>query len=177
MNARLSLIAAACVFGLAACGGEAERTDGATATTPAPVTDEAPAVATAPAADCGVEIAGTDAMQFDADAITVPASCAEFTITLHHAGQMPVAAMGHNVVVSLASDREAIAAAGMAAGVEGDYVPAGDPRVIAHTDLVGGGGTTSVTFPVSAIRGAGPYEFFCSFPGHWAMMRGSIQVG
>ena len=115
-------------------------------------------------------------MQFDTASIDVPSSCSEFTITLHHAGQMPVAAMGHNVVVSLASDREAIATAGMAAGVDGDYVPAGDPRVIAHTGLVGGSQTTSVTFPVSALQGDGPYEFFCSFPGHWAMMRGSIQV-
>ena len=183
MTARLSLLAAACVLALAACGGESEPADQAAAT-PAPESvaaeatapDVAVADAAAPAADCSVQVTGNDAMQFDTSSIDVPSSCSEFTITLHHAGQMPVAAMGHNVVVSLASDREAIATAGMAAGVDGDYVPAGDPRVIAHTGLVGGSQTTSVTFPVSALQGDGPYEFFCSFPGHWAMMRGSIQV-
>ena len=184
MNARLSLLAAACMLALAACGGETGPTDQAAATpaseavaTEAVPTEAVPVDAVAPAADCSTEITGNDAMQFDTASIDVPSSCSEFTITLHHAGQMPVAAMGHNVVVSLASDREAIATAGMAAGVEGDYVPAADPRVIAHTGLVGGGETTSVTFPVSALQGAGPYEFFCSFPGHWAVMRGSIQVG
>ncbi|KGM57811.1 hypothetical protein N799_01210 [Lysobacter arseniciresistens ZS79] len=128
-------------------------------------------------ANCSTEIEGNDAMQFNVGSITVPSSCTEFTINLKHVGQMPVAAMGHNVVVSKAADREAIASAGMAAGVDGDYVPADDARVIAHTELVGGGETTSVTFPVSAIQGDGPYEFFCSFPGHWAVMRGSIAVG
>ena len=193
MNARLTLLAAACAFALAACGGEPDRADGTATPSPAatgmpadpapPVETPAPAVETPapgkPAAvvtDCATEIEGNDALQFDVGSISVPSSCTEFTINLRHVGQMPVAAMGHNVVVSLASDREAIAAAGQAAGVDGDFVPAGDARVIAATELVGGGGTTSVTFPVSALQGAGPYEFFCSFPGHWAIMRGSIQV-
>lgn len=127
--------------------------------------------------NCATTIQGDDAMQFSVGSITVPSSCSEFTITLEHTGQLPVAAMGHNVVISQASDRQGIATDGMAAGVDGGYVPEGDSRVIAATDLIGGGQTTSVTFPVSAIQGSGPYEFFCSFPGHWAVMRGSIQVG
>ncbi len=126
--------------------------------------------------NCSTTIEGNDAMQFDVGSIAVPSSCSEFTITLNHVGRLPEAAMGHNVVVSLASDRPAIAADGVAAGPEGDYLKDGDDRVIAHTEMIGGGETTSVTFPVSAIQGDGPYEFFCSFPGHWAVMRGSIQV-
>ncbi|CAG4972150.1 azurin [Novilysobacter luteus] len=212
MNTRLSLLAAACVLALAACGNDTTPADNATpaatpsdtapadttptdtaagtpATTPTTPGSDAgtsatpaatPAGSDKPAAtvdNCSTVIEGNDAMQFNVGSITVPSSCSEFTITLNHTGQMPVVAMGHNVVVSKASDREAIAAAGMGAGVDGDYVPADDARVIAHTELVGGGGTTSVTFPVSAIQGSGPYEFFCSFPGHWAVMRGSIQVG
>lgn len=128
-------------------------------------------------ANCATTIQGDDAMQFSVGSITVPSSCSEFTITLEHTGQLPVAAMGHNVVISQASDRAGIATDGMAAGVDGGYVPQGDARVIAATELIGGGQTTSVTFPVSALQGGGPYEFFCSFPGHWAVMRGSIQVG
>lgn len=126
--------------------------------------------------DCSTEIEGNDALQYNVGSIAVPSSCSEFTITLKHVGQMPIAAMGHNVVISKATDRAAVAAAGASAGVEGDYVPDGDARVIAHSELIGGGETTSVTFPVSAIQGDGPYEFFCSFPGHWAVMRGSIAV-
>ncbi len=48
--------------------------------------------------------------------------------------------------------------------------------MIAHTSLIGGGQTTSVSFPVSKIQGDGPYEFFCSFPGHSTVMKGSISV-
>ncbi|MCD9045548.1 MULTISPECIES: azurin [unclassified Luteimonas] len=127
--------------------------------------------------NCATTIQGDDAMQFSVGSITVPSSCSEFTINLEHTGQLPVAAMGHNVVISQASDRQGIATDGMAAGLDGGYVPEGDDRVIAATELIGGGQTTSVTFPVSALQGGGPYEFFCSFPGHWAVMRGSIQVG
>ncbi len=133
-----------------------------------------------PAADvanCSTTIEGNDAMQFNVGSITVPASCSEFTITLQHVGQLPVAAMGHNVVIAKASDRAGIGGDGASAGAAGGYLKDGDERVIAHSDMVGGGQTTSVTFPVSAIQGDGPYEFFCSFPGHWALMRGSIQVG
>ena len=128
-------------------------------------------------ADCATTIEGNDAMQFNVGSITVPSSCTEFTINLKHVGQMPVAAMGHNVVISKASDRAGIGADGASAGAANGYIKEGDERVIAHSDMIGGGQSTSVTFPVSAIQGDGPYEFFCSFPGHWAVMRGSIEVG
>lgn len=195
MNVKITALTVTCAVALAACGNQPQSpAQDATPATAAPAASapsaEAPAapatVAVAPAADgkpaavvsdCATSIEGSDAMQFNVGSITVPASCSEFTINLKHAGQLPVAAMGHNVVVAQASDREAIATDGMAAGVDGNYVKADDARVIAHTKLVGGGGTTSVTFPVSRIKGAGPYQFFCSFPGHSAVMKGTIQVG
>ena len=128
-------------------------------------------------ADCATTIEGNDAMRFNVNSITVPSSCSEFTINLQHTGQLPVAAMGHNVVITSASDMQAVAADGLAAGADNDYVKPDDERVIAHTELVGGGESTSVSFPVSAIQDGGPYEFFCSFPGHSALMKGTIQVG
>jgi azurin len=42
--------------------------------------------------------------------------------------------------------------------------------------LIGAGETTSVSFPVSKIKSGGPYVFFCSFPGHSALMHGTISV-
>ena len=151
--------------------------------TTAPADAAAPA-ATAPGSDkpaavvanCATEIEGTDAMQYNVGSIVVPASCTEFKITLKHTGTMPVAAMGHNVVITKAADMQAVAADGMGAGAAAAYVKADDARVIAHTDLIGGGQTTSVSFPVSKIKDGGPYEFFCSFPGHSALMKGTISV-
>ena len=127
-------------------------------------------------ANCATEIEGTDAMQYNVGSIVVPASCSEFKITLKHTGTMPVAAMGHNVVITKAADMQAVAAEGMGAGAAASYVKADDARVIAHSDLIGGGQTTSVSFPVSKIKDGGPYEFFCSFPGHSALMKGTISV-
>ena len=135
------------------------------------------AVGTAQAQNCTISLEGNDRMQFNEKAVSVSASCPSITVELKHTGSLPVAAMGHNVVISQASDRAGVAADGMAAGVDGAYVKDGDARVIAHSDLVGGGQTTSVTFAVSKIQGAGPYEFFCSFPCHWTVMRGPIKVG
>lgn len=126
--------------------------------------------------DCSTTVEGNDAMQFNVGSITVPASCTDFTINLKHVGKLPVAAMGHNVVVTREADMQAVASAGLSAGADNDYIKPDDDRVIAHTDLVGGGESTSVTFATSKIQGNGPYEFFCSFPGHSAIMRGSIQV-
>lgn len=194
MNFKITALSMTCAVALAACGSDPQPPAQATAPAPAPTAAPAEApVTTAPApaadvpaaggkpaavvSDCSTTIEGTDAMQFNVGSITVPASCSEFTINLNHTGKMPIAAMGHNVVITQAADREAVAAEGMAAGLDGGYVKADDARVLARTELVGGGGTTSVTFPVSRIQGAGPYEFFCSFPGHWAVMRGPIQVG
>lgn len=191
MTIRFAILAAACTLVLAGCGDKsappaepaaeappAADVQTAPAETP-PATPETPAAATRPAVvtNCSTHVEGNDALKYNVDSITVPASCTEFTINLTHVGTMPVAAMGHNVVITKLSDVAGVDADGMAAGVAANYVKAGDPRVIAHTKLVGGGESTSVTFAVSKIQGDGPYEFFCSFPGHEASgMKGTIQV-
>jgi azurin len=204
MNVKLSLLAAACALALAACGDnsssptapESAPTPSATAApAEAPVTmAPAPAatagsMAAAPAApamdtskgtavvtDCATEIEGSDAMQYNVSSIVVPSSCKDFKITLKHTGTMPVTTMGHDVVITKQSDLQAVDADGMAAGAASGYVKDGDSRVIAHTKLIGGGETTSVSFPVSKIQADGPYVFFCSFPGHSALMKGTISV-
>ena len=53
-------------------------------------------------------------------------------------------------------------------------MPENDKRVIAHTKVIGGGQTTSVTFPTSKLVKGGDYTFFCSFPGHYGQMRGKL---
>ena len=116
-------------------------------------------------------------MQYNVGAIVVPASCSEFTLTLQHVGKLPVAAMGHNVVISSESNMMGVNADGIAAGAGASFVKADDSRVVAHTEMIGGGQSTSVTFPVSKLQDGGPYMFFCSFPGHAALMKGSISVG
>lgn len=126
---------------------------------------------------CQLEINGTDQMQYDKQTLTVPASCKEVTLTLHHTGKLPREAMGHNWVLVNAADFNAVASAGMGAGLANDYVAPGDKRVLAHTKTIGGGQTTSVTFQTSILKPGGDYRYLCTFPGHNALMRGTLKFG
>ncbi len=129
----------------------------------------------AQAATCSADLAGDDAMKFDKTNIDVPKSCKEFTINFSHPGKLAKNIMGHNVVIAKTADISAVASEGMGAGLANDYVKAGDPRVVAHSKVIGGGEKTSVSFPVAKITGA-PYSFFCSFPGHSSLMKGTLTV-
>ena len=132
------------------------------------------------AADCSFDLKGTDKMTYaDANGNAVPkivvsASCKTFKINLGHVGKMPVTGMGHNVVIAKAGDVAGVATDG-AQNKKTDYVKPNDPRVIAHSKMIGGGQSTSVEFPVAKIK-AGGYKFFCSFPAHSGRMIGDLVV-
>ncbi|UUI63237.1 MULTISPECIES: azurin [Aeromonas] len=126
--------------------------------------------------ECALVIEGNDAMQFNLKEMSVPATCKEVTVTLNHTGKMPVTAMGHNWVLSNTADYQTVATAGMSAGADNNYLPKDDPRVLAHTKMIGGGESTSVTFKTDGLAG-NDLTFFCSFPGHFAMMKGSFKIG
>ena len=188
MKSRHVLVASALALALSACGQSpapsaeppvaAPATETAAAPAPAETAPVAPATATgskpATVADCATTIEGNDAMQYNADSITVPATCTQFTINLKHAGTMAVNVMGHNVVVAKEADMAGIAADGMA--ITPEHVKPDDARIIAHTKMLGGGESASVTFDVAKVKDGGPFKFFCSFPGHMALMQGSLQV-
>lgn len=130
----------------------------------------------AAAAECKGTIEANDAMQFSAKAINVPASCKQYTLTLKHTGKLPATAMGHNVVISRTADLNGVAADGMGAGVANSYVKPGDARAIAHSKVVGGGQSTTVTIPVAKLKAGESYSFFCSFPGHSSIMKGTVNL-
>ena len=126
---------------------------------------------------CKLEITGTDAMQFDKKELSVAGDCTQVEVTLHHSGKLPAQAMGHNWVLAKTADVAGVSSDGIAAGFANDHIKKDDARVIAHTKIVGGGQTTSVTFPTSALTKGGAYTFFCSFPGHASIMKGVLKFG
>lgn len=126
---------------------------------------------------CNVSIDANDSMQFDRKEVHVKATCTDVTITLKHTGKLPAAAMGHNWVLTRTADFQAVASAGINAVVKENYVPKGDKRVIAHTRIVGGGESASVNFKTAQLKRGDAYTFFCSFPGHWAVMQGKLIFG
>lgn len=120
-----------------------------------------------------LEIHGTDEMKYNKKELTVYEG-QTVTLTLKHVGEMPMSAMGHNWVllkdgVSLADfAKKAIQAA------DNDYIPEGEAeQIIAHTKMLGGGESDTITFKAPA---KGTYTFICTFPGHYAMMQGKFIV-
>ena len=128
------------------------------------------------AGTCDATITGDDAMNFNIKNISVPTSCKNFTVNFKHVGKMAKKAMGHNWVLVETKDVNAVAADGVKAGLENDYLKKGDSRIIASTRLIGGGEQTSVSFDASKLITGKTYTFFCAFPGHSGLMRGTLKL-
>ena len=150
--------------------------EAATAASEAATAEKTAEAAPAASGDCKATIDSDDAMKYDPKEITVPSSCKQFSITLKHNGKMPAAAMGHNVVIAKTADKDGVLADGAAAKIENNFVKPNDERVVAHTKLIGGGQEDTLTFDVSKLAAGEAYEYFCSFPGHYAMMNGKLTV-
>lgn len=132
--------------------------------------------ATALAQDCEVTIDSTDRMTYNKDEIVVSGECDEITLTLNHVGQLPEQAMGHNWVLSRTEDAQAVVNDGIAAGLDNEYLKPDDPRVLAATEIIGGGESTTITFSIAGLDPAGDYQFYCTFPGHYGLMKGAFRI-
>ncbi|RLV58869.1 azurin [Parashewanella curva] len=129
------------------------------------------------AADCELNINVQDAMTFDKPSLEISlAKCDNVTLKLKHEGKMPKTAMGHNWVLTTTADQVPVASAGVTAGAANNYTPVDDKRVIAGTEIIGGGEETSITFSTKGLKVGGDYTYFCSFPGHSFLMKGKFIV-
>ena len=128
------------------------------------------------AADCSVTVDSTDQMSFDTKEIKISKSCKTFTVNLTHSGSLPKNVMGHNLVIAKAADMAGITGDGMGAGLDANYLKAGDDRVIAHTKIIGAGEKDALTVDVTKLKAGDEYAFFCSFPGHSSMMKGAVTL-
>ncbi|MGV8878689.1 MAG: PVC-type heme-binding CxxCH protein [Sphingobacteriaceae bacterium] len=80
-------------------------------------------------------------------------------------------AMPHNVVVLNPGKAEAVGT--LAGKMTSGFIPQ-SKDIIAHTKLVNNGQTDEIKF--IAPEKTADYDFICSFPGHWSMMRGVMKV-
>ncbi|REA61239.1 azurin [Dyadobacter luteus] len=120
-----------------------------------------------------IVIKGSDAMQFDLKEIKVKAG-QKVKLTLTHSGKLAKAAMGHNFVLLKAGTDVAAFGSKAAAARETEYIPKSEAAsIIAHTKLVGGGESDTITFTAPK---KGTYTYICSFPGHYALMKGTFIV-
>mgnify|MGYP001198901350 CR=1 FL=1 len=123
-----------------------------------------------------VVISGNDTMQFDVKSFEVKAG-SKVKLTLKNVGQIPKIAMGHNLVLlkkgvtAFAFGQKSLGAGASAVNPLPDSLK-GD--VIAHTKLLGPAESDTIEF--TAPKEPGSYEYVCTFPGHFALMRGTMTV-
>ncbi len=128
------------------------------------------------AAACDLNVEVTEAMAYTVKNIDVPKSCKAFTINLKAQGTMAKTVMGHNIVITKEADKEGVIEDGGTAGAASNYLKAKDARVVAGSSVIGGGESTSVKFKVKKLNAKDKYVFFCSFPGHGAIMKGVVNL-
>ncbi|HUH33078.1 MAG TPA: azurin [Daejeonella sp.] len=155
---------------LASCGGD-KKTDTSDQATTADTSAALPEVTTPSATVSNtVSITGNDQMKYSVTEIRVKAG-EQVTLTFKNEGTMPKESMGHNfVLLGGGTDVEAFAMKAMVAKAT-DYIPADmKSSIMVHTKLLGPGESETITFTVPA----GTYDFICTFPGHYASMRGKL---
>ena len=109
-----------------------------------------------------------DALKFNLSQLTVKAG-SEVVINFKNASTVNQ----HNFVVVQAGTKDEVAAAGTAAGPDNAWIPQGDDRVIANSQLLDPGATEDIRF---TAPGPGNYQFVCTFPGHNLTMFGEFNV-
>ncbi len=123
-----------------------------------------------------ITITGNDTMQFDIKSFNATAG-SEFKLTFRNTGKLPKIAMGHNLVIlkkgvsAIKFGQKVLAAGGSATNALPESVMS---DVLAHTQLLGPGEEELITFKVPLEKGS--YQYVCTFPGHFAMMRGVMEV-
>jgi azurin len=123
-----------------------------------------------------ITITGNDAMQFDVKSFEANVQ-QSLRLTFKNIGSMPKIAMGHNLVIlkkdisAITFGQKVLASGGSATNPLPKSL-LGD--VIASTKLLGPGESEVVIF--KAPNETGEYEYVCTFPGHFAMMRGKMIV-
>ena len=119
-----------------------------------------------------IVITSDDYMKFNTSKITVKSEKL-VKLTLKHIGRLDVQVMGHNFVL-LKDKVDIVEFANKAAmASKNQYIPVESNEVIVYTDMIGGGQETTIEFLPPEV---GVYNFICSFPGHYAMMKGKFIV-
>ena len=120
-----------------------------------------------------IVVEANDNMRFNVKIITVNGG-QKVKITLKHVGKMSKDLMGHNLVIINNDVKLNDFAQKANTAKDTDYIPADyTANIIAQTKMIGGGEETTIEFDAPA---AGTYDFLCTFPAHYAIMKGKFVV-
>lgn len=174
---------AATAIVLASCGSPGNQSsEESTASEPATeavdeigVAEDTGETEAAPAgeADVTLTLNADDMMKFDKTELKVKAG-QTVELVLNHVGKMGKDVMGHNFVLLQQGVDIADFGSKALSAKDNDYIPESESaNIIAHTKLLAGGESDTITFTAPA---AGTYPFLCSFPGHYGVMQGEFIV-
>lgn len=123
--------------------------------------------------DVHVNIDGTDTMMYSKKSFNVK-SGQKVKLTFKNIGKLPKVAMGHNIVI-LKNSVDLVDFCNEAVKFPtNEYFPKGREKdVIGRTKLLGPGEEDTIYFVAPE---QGTYEYVCTFPGHFALMRGKMIV-
>ncbi|MCC7232442.1 MAG: cupredoxin domain-containing protein [Bacteroidia bacterium] len=137
----------------------------------APAYDATKIDPSAPVTDITLDAVGNtmDEMKYDKTEIKVKAGS---TVKLKLVNKASDASMEHNFVLIQEGTADKVAADGLKAGKDNNFVSP-SPDVLVHTAVIGPGKEIEISFPAPA---AGTYDFICTYPGHYSKMRGKFIV-
>ncbi len=110
-----------------------------------------------------------ETMGYDKKELMVPAG-SKVTLTLKNNATSPV--MTHNWVLVKQGTVDQVGLAAVTVSADQGHIP-NNPNILQHTALAKPGETVSITFPAPP---PGTYEYLCTTPGHYALMRGTFTV-
>lgn len=162
---------------MSACGGDQKEKTPAETSGSEFLKEETPAYdakaidANAPVAELTIKAIGNTMadMSYDQTELKVKAGS---TVKLTLINTATDSSMQHNFVLIDKDALEKVAAEGLKAGLDHQFVPAIDEVLIA-TKLLMPAETTTITFPAPP---AGEYKFVCTYPGHAGKMNGKFVV-
>jgi len=142
--------------------------------TPAAGTAASPAPAAAaglPVLEVTIKPDAANPLAYDTKTISAKAGQKiKLTFTNTH----PTLPQPHNIVIGKLGTKDKMMSIAMGAMtlVDKGYIP-DSPDILAHTKLLQPGSSETIEFTVPA---AGEYPFFCTFPGHVAIMNGTLTA-
>jgi azurin len=169
----LSVICGLGLLAFASCGGNNKTSD--ENKNKVEFSDENEATKVAPTEPVTIVLTADDNMHYDQTVLHAkPGQLVKFT--LKNIGKLPIEQMGHDfVLLKKGTDIQTFATDAAKAKTNGYFPVEDQEEVIAHTEMIGGGDSTSIEFTAPAEEG--DYPYLCTFPGHWGTMKGFLVVG
>ena len=129
------------------------------------------------ASTCSTNLEGNTMMQYSSNSIKVDSSCSVFTIKFKNTSTVAKEYGGHNVIVSSDADFSSLTSLvdPTVHSPENGFLPNSD-KIIAKSPIIGPNESYNVEIDVSRLNSGENYVFWCSFTGHWGVMKGNLVV-